>query len=273
MLEDILTIIDCGHMRATQYHAMSRARPEDYLLMWVWSGCGHVYMGSQERRATSGDLLCLRPGISHTYYADPDRPWEIFWARFTGAAAEPYVDRILPDGSLWRTLGHDPRIRDHFTELIVAFAAKSPSARQFAEASLYGQLGRILYRLESQASTAHPLALDELYRVQHYIHEHLAEPMTLESLADRAYMSPSHFTRQFKQVFDLTPIQYLIQQRIGRASLLLEETAMPIKQICRAVGYDDPYYFSRLFKKITGQNPTDYRRACRLKQDPGEEQD
>jgi iron complex transport system substrate-binding protein len=58
-------------------------------------------------------------------------------------------------------------------------------------------------------------------------------------------------------------MHYIIQQRMARAATLLSETSSPIKQIGNAVGYEDAYYFSRLFKRITGMTPSDYRQKNR----------
>jgi AraC-like DNA-binding protein len=70
--------------------------------------------------------------------------------------------------------------------------------------------------------------------------------------------------RLFKRQFKVSPIYYVIQKRIAHACSLLTETALPLKQISQAVGYDDPFYFSRMFKKMMGVNPTEYRRRQRL---------
>ena len=103
----------------------------------------------------------------------------------------------------------------------------------------------------------------DVQKLQTYIHEHLREPITLAQLARVARLSPTHFARVFKQQFAVSPLYYVIQKRIALACSLLTETGMPMKQISEAVGYDDPYYFSRLFHKVTGVSPTQYRASHR----------
>ena len=73
-------------------------------------------------------------------------------------------------------------------------------------------------------------------------------------------MSDCWFNRTFKHVTKVTPMQYIIQLRMTNALNLLEHTSYNIIQVANAVGYDDAYYFSRLFKKNIGVSPTEYRK-------------
>ena len=68
------------------------------------------------------------------------------------------------------------------------------------------------------------------------------------------------FDRSFKHVTKVTPMQYIIQLRMTNALNLLDNTSYNIIQVANAVGYDDAYYFSRLFKKNVGVSPTEYRK-------------
>ena len=82
------------------------------------------------------------------------------------------------------------------------------------------------------------------------------------TLAGCVNLSATHFSRPFRRYFGSSPMHYVIQQRMARAASLLAETAAPIKQVAHAVGYDDPYYFSRLFKRTVGLAPGAYRKRA-----------
>ena len=73
-------------------------------------------------------------------------------------------------------------------------------------------------------------------------------------------MSKYHFIKKFKAWSGQSPIQYFIHMKIQRACYLLDSTAMSVKEVAATLGYDDMYYFSRLFKKVLGIAPSDYRR-------------
>jgi transcriptional regulator GlxA family with amidase domain len=82
----------------------------------------------------------------------------------------------------------------------------------------------------------------------------------MESLADRAGMSPRNFVRRFKSATGETPIAYLHRLRIDAARHYLESEHRSVQDICHAIGYEDLAFFRRLFRRHTGASPRAYRR-------------
>ena len=74
-------------------------------------------------------------------------------------------------------------------------------------------------------------------------------------------MSVSWFIRSFKQYAGTTPMQYLVERRMANAQVLLETTSYNISEIAALVGYDNPLYFSRIFRKQKGMSPSEYRKT------------
>jgi len=96
-----------------------------------------------------------------------------------------------------------------------------------------------------------------------HIEQHLAEPASLPELARRFGCSEGHFCRVFKARTGYAPIPYILRARVGRAVHLLKQTRWPVAEIGRAVGFENPFYFSRVFRKIQGQSPLQYRQDQR----------
>src|ERR1700722_13772315 len=96
-----------------------------------------------------------------------------------------------------------------------------------------------------------------------YMHQHLDQPLQVATLAAKANFSPSQFFLLFKRLVGSAPIDYFIRMRIQRAGQLLCETDLSVKEVAAKLGYDDPFYFSRIFKSVNSLAPSDYRAAHR----------
>ena len=92
-----------------------------------------------------------------------------------------------------------------------------------------------------------------------YMLQHLDEPVQVATLAARVNVSPSHFFALFKRQIGCAPIDYFIRLRMQHACRLLDETAMSVKEVAATLGYDDPFYFSRIFKSVNQVAPSEYR--------------
>jgi AraC family transcriptional regulator len=98
-------------------------------------------------------------------------------------------------------------------------------------------------------------------KLMRYIDEHLAEEVSLSSLAQLVRLSPYHFSRAFKQSFGMPPHRYLTNRRIERAKTLLAERKLSVTEIGFDVGFGETSSFTATFRKYTGETPTDYRRS------------
>ncbi|HTQ49579.1 MAG TPA: AraC family transcriptional regulator [Candidatus Acidoferrales bacterium] len=92
-----------------------------------------------------------------------------------------------------------------------------------------------------------------------YMVRHLDKPLRVSTLATEVHISLSHFFCLFKRHVGSTPLDYFIRLRMRRARRLLEDTEMSVKAIAYTLGYDDPFYFSRIFKSFNGIAPSQYR--------------
>lgn len=95
-----------------------------------------------------------------------------------------------------------------------------------------------------------------------YMSTHLAEDVSLTSLASIARLSNFHFARCFKTSVGVPPHAYLRRLRCQRAKSLLVQTQLPIGEIAAEVGYETPQAFARMFRSEVGTSPSEYRRDC-----------
>lgn len=92
-----------------------------------------------------------------------------------------------------------------------------------------------------------------------FINENYMKDISLEKISRNMYLSPAYISRIFKEEAGDSPINYLIKTRLSKAEELLKESGVPVKAAAKGVGYDDAYYFSKLFKKYYGMPPSKYR--------------
>jgi AraC family transcriptional regulator of arabinose operon len=94
----------------------------------------------------------------------------------------------------------------------------------------------------------------------HYITDHIADELTIEHLAGQVFLSPSRLAHLFKKEMQQTLFSWREKQRINRARNLLQSTHLAIGQVSQAVGYEDPLYFSRIFRHHVGVSPRQYKK-------------
>ncbi len=132
--------------------------------------------------------------------------------------------------------GHDNRIKAYFNSLIIYLSHKY-----------------------TQSNTRVSKKLLKLGETLAYMEKHYLDDITLEELAKKASLSRRHFSRIFKEHYNTSPINYIIQLRINHSCSLLIETDKNITEIAIESGFNDSNYFSRKFKNIMGISPTEYR--------------
>lgn len=110
----------------------------------------------------------------------------------------------------------------------------------------------------------HKLDLAEFYlefkSILEYINKFYMQKMDLEHLASKIHLHPTYFSNKFKKAFNLSPIQYLNQTRIQNAQKLIRTTNASLNEIAEQVGFEDMFYFMRVFKKVVGTPPGQYRK-------------
>lgn len=250
-----------GHYRHAAGHHMHREHHRDNLLIYCTDGQAFLNMEGESYTVSAGDLLLLPAGTRHRYTAHPEAPWTIHWVHYTGPLATDFQKYMGFDSSVRiRHLGRQPRLLVDFNGLL--------SVRQtgFRASGLIHAANRL-----RQLLTAIPISIDdtghertaELDTIHNYMHERLDERITLEQLADLAGLSPAHFATRYKEQTGTSPIQHFLHLKVERACQMLDATSLSFADISHRLGYDDAYYFSRLFKKVMGQSPRDYRHTPR----------
>ena len=120
-------------------------------------------------------------------------------------------------------------------------------------------------RMEEDLPRFSGFTSQEVDLAKEYFTEHYNEEIIIEEYARSRHVSTSWFNKSFKYAVGTTPRNYILSIRIRNAQILLETTDYNISSIASMVGYENAFYFSRLFKKHKGLSPAEYRKIIREK--------
>lgn len=246
-----------------QGHTMARSEHEDNLFMFCSEGEGFVKVQDEHFSVSAGDMICLPKGVTHQYGSSEHKPWTLYWVHFDGEHAQDYWQHMnIPSNQVVVSVGSHPKIISDFETL---FSARQTgySMKAFIHAAqcLKQMLTYIaLLSGKHMQSARNQIDLDT---IQAMMQASLNSDIHLEELARQANLSKYHFSKRYKELTGYSPIQHFIHLKIERACYLLDISSQPISQVSANLGYDDPHYFSRLFKKTTGLSPREYRKLDR----------
>ena len=254
-----------GYYCAAAGHEMVREHHDDYLLIYCLEGAGTVEAGGQTAEIASGALLIVPAGLGHCYRADTLDPWTIYWTHFDGAQAEAFAGHtgiaLNESGYRLRQIGVHAQLISDFEALMEARNSVKDMASHIYAANQLRQILSHIALLRSTESLKARREAAELERVHSLMRSHLHEKLDLDTLAAAVNLSKFHFVKRYRELSGTTPINRFIQLKIERACHLLDTTDKEIKEVAYAVGYDDAYYFSRLFRKQLGISPSQYRNS------------
>ena len=97
-------------------------------------------------------------------------------------------------------------------------------------------------------------------KIEHYIRSHLTGDLSLATIAAQIYVTPSYLSAMYHKATGITLSRYIQQQRIARAIYLFYNTTLSVAQVAAAVGFKDPNYFSKVFRRETGYPPQEYQK-------------
>ena len=260
-------ITDIGHYPAASHHYRIRREPIDQYVFIYWvDGRGWYEADGERHDVGRGHYFILPVGIPHSYGANDDDPWTIYWIHFKGPLAGYYADGCTTP--LEVSPGADSRIRDRtslfeeiFSTLSSSFAIESI---RYAMASFQHYLATLRYIRQYRNAADNPDNTGIADAVIRYFGENTERRLTLAEIAEYSGLSPSRLSVVFKERTGHSPLAYFNLMKIRRACELLDTSSMKLNQISFKLGIDDQFYFSRLFSRIMGMSPKAYRNQNKI---------
>ncbi len=264
-----LHITDMGHYPHAMHHYRERTTPiGQHILIHCTCGSGWYRVGGTQHEVHADQYFIIPAGHPHTYASNNDDPWTIYWIHFAGdLAAELAGDCQGPRDV---RPGPTSRIADRimlFEEIFLTLSdGYSTDNLRYAAALLHAYLAtfRFLPLFRKYHKQGDRVAEGDVIQAAiKYMGENIEKRLSLPSLARYIGYSVSQFSLIFKNNTGHSPLNYFNLMKVQEACRLLETTDMKIVQISGKVGIDDNYYFSRLFSKVVGISPRQYRQSVR----------
>jgi AraC-type DNA-binding domain-containing proteins len=232
-------------------------------LIYIAQSKGTFSIDKKTHVLKDGMLLYIRPDAPHSIRTDPDAPGRFYSVHFSFA-------RVNIEESQWnikeepqpfplqaaQALADSYQVEDLFKRLAEAWNAKLPGY-EFLAKSLLQQLFIAIAQNLKKAGPNYSTSL-KIEKIIRYMHEHIQDKIALEQLAGLAQWSPTYLSRTFRDATGYSVIEYFNKIKMDKAKDMMLAGDRKIKEVARALGYADEFYFSRLFKKTEGLSPSEY---------------
>ena len=258
-----LRIIDAGYFGNLHGEWSSSAdndTADGYVMLYCIDGCADYTVGGNSTAITRHRFIIHDGRAEAAYTVPPGKSWSVYRIRFTGTIARDLVGEIA-NGEFFSPgdiLGAE--IAGRIEEILVNIERDASLESQlYCSALLHyviGTVRRFTTMVEHNSTDSSEEIVDAAIR---YMKENLSKKLSLQDLTEMTNYSKPHFMTIFKRATGHSPMSYFNMLKIMKACTLLDTTDMKINQICFAIGINDMFYFSRLFKKYMHVSPSSYR--------------
>lgn len=262
-----LIVTSCG-----TYHLYTRPklptwRPRgrmDFQLLYIASGKAHFHFGNEERIVTAGQMVLYRPKEPQKYEYYGEDQTEVYWVHFTGGNVTNILRSYgLTDDKKVFHCGSSLEYKNLFRAMINELQMCRENYAEMLEMHLRQIFIMLQRHFISAMKSDNARVVEAIDKATAYFNEHYSEDISVDKYAEKNHYSVSWFIRNFRQCTGSTPMQYILSKRILNAEILLQDPAYNVTDVSRIVGYDNPLYFSRIFKKTKGLSPSEYRKSLK----------
>ena len=238
----------------------------DFQILYLARGCG-VYesneAGSIEVR--TGDLLLVFPNLWHRYHPRKDVGWRECWVTFRGDLSNGLLRHgiITPESPVLRVgVGLIDELCEEIANLVQQPELGRACLIGLNVALILTKALNAAGRLKDERASGQSQRERAIDNAVSLMENQTHMPINVAALAQSVGMSLRNFRRQFKEIRGMSPQDYHVHLRIGKAENMLCTSNASVSQIAEVMGYADVHQFCRMFRKVTGTTPSQYRSSC-----------
>ena len=235
----------------------------DYHILYVEKGRCRVLIDNEWQYVYEGGVIFYRPYERQEYYYSKDDNSISHYLHFTGVGCEKILKNLGIFNLKFFNMGRSREYENLSRKLHYEYITSKPICSEFCAAYLWQLLCIIGRRYSLRDKSINVKSESRINAACAEIYDNISDPPSVDQLAEKNFLSTSRFLHLFKDVTGRSYKEYIAFIRIASARQYLLNTEMSVCDIAAAVGYDDQNYFSRVFKKIVGCSPTEYRREMK----------
>jgi AraC-like DNA-binding protein len=259
-------ITDIGYYPKAQFHYRKRAHGIDQnVLIYCVEGSGSAQIGDNKYSIDPGNFIVIPAGVPHSYAADEDHAWTIYWIHFKGKISDAMSNLMVKEFKGYKgTVNYSEKRTVLFDEIYTNLEKGYGTENiyyanmclwQFISSFIFDNKFNFITKTATNDISSH--AID-------FMQKHLDKTLKLSEIAHAVNTSVSHFAAVFRNKTGFAPIEYFNHLKIQKACQYLQFTEDRVREIAYNLGIEDLYYFSRLFKKVMGVSPNEYRKKRNL---------
>ncbi|ANI88343.1 AraC family transcriptional regulator [Arachidicoccus ginsenosidimutans] len=254
-------ITHIGYFPHAEFHYRQRRHGiSDDILIYCLRGRGWFKIGDREFEMQPNQYI-ITPATTEslTYGTYEDDPWTIYWVHFSGSQIGDFNQSFgISSNGLPKDIPLNKKGLEIWEEMYQSLEMGfSIENLRNANLCLNHFLATFFYPGKSVKKEADEG--DYITQTIIYMKAMLHEKLTVEDMAAKHNFSVSHFSTLFRKATGMPPIDYFIHLKVQRACQLLYDGKAKVKDVAESLGYDDPFYFSRLFKKYMKVSPEHYK--------------
>jgi AraC-like DNA-binding protein len=254
----------CGYIKIKSTSISLIRRRVDYYLIYLVNGVGHYKIGDTYQTIQRGNIIMYKPLEEQDYYYVGNEQAELYWIHFTGNAVEELIKNLgLLDKHIYQ-IGIQTECIQLFQKIIHEINIKNPAYHSLCISYLIQLLSLFSRKALLQSKGERVFKNSDIESVIKKMHLEYQEDHSIGYYADSCNLSIYQFIRKFQKSMQMSPARYIEKIRVDKGKELLSDTDLTISDISSVIGFNDPFYFSKVFKKNTGLNPMAFRKMKKI---------
>ncbi len=233
---------------------------QDYQIVYITRGEGHFESASLgKKKIAAGTMIVIVPHEWHSYKPSEKTGWDEYWIGFKGPlASQMEKKKFISKSKSILTIGINDQLVEKFLRICKGAQDEKPGFQQVIASEAFSLIGSVTalanYKTYENTDTERIIAESKIIFTENF-----ESNITAEEVATRLNIGYSRFRKIFKQYTGLAPGQYLLHLKIQKAKEMVASSHLTFKEIADQLGFENGFYFSRLFKVKTGLSPFQFR--------------